>query len=120
MLAAISTLLLFQFVGETLATFMHAPVPGPLIGMLLLLAWLMVRGGPSAELDRFGRSLLSWLALLFVPAATGLVSGLRLLEADWWRIALAIAVSTTLGLATTGWLMDRLTRLIDNGRSKQE
>ncbi|PLZ01157.1 CidA/LrgA family protein [Burkholderia sp. WAC0059] len=112
MLAAISTLLLFQFIGETLATVTHVPVPGPLIGMVLLLAWLMVRGGPSAGLESFGRSLLSWLALLFVPAATGLVTGLRLLEADWWRIALAIVVSTALGLATTGWLMDRLTRLI--------
>lgn len=118
MLAAISTLLLFQFVGETLATVTHVPVPGPLIGMVLLLAWLMVRGGPSVELERFGRSLLSWLALLFVPAATGLVTGLRLLEADWWRIALAIAVSTALGLATTGWLMDRLTRLIHGGQGK--
>lgn len=118
MLAAISTLLLFQFIGETLATVTHVPVPGPLIGMVLLLAWLMVRGGPSVELERFGRSLLSWLALLFVPAATGLVTGLRLLEADWWRIALAIAVSTALGLATTGWLMDRLTRLIHGGQGQ--
>jgi hypothetical protein len=63
-LAAISTLLLFQFIGEALATLTHVPVPGPLIGMLLLLAWLMFRGGPSEELESFGRSLLSWLALL--------------------------------------------------------
>ncbi len=86
--------------------------------MLLLLAWLMVRGGPPAELENFGRSLLSWLALLFVPASTGLVTGLKLLEADWWRIALAIAVSTALGLATTGWLMDRLTRRMSGERGQ--
>lgn len=119
MLAAISTLLLFQFIGEALATLTHVPLPGPLIGMLLLLAWLMFRGGPSEELESFGRSLLSWLALLFVPAATGLVTGLALLKADWWRIALAIAVSTALGLATTGWLMDRLTRLLPGAGRQQ-
>jgi holin-like protein len=97
-LAAISTLLLFQFIGEALATLTHVPVPGPLIGMLLLLAWLMFRGGPSEELESFGRSLL---------------------KADWWRIALAIAVSTALGLATTGWLMDRLTRLLPGAGRQQ-
>jgi holin-like protein len=115
-LAAVSTLLLFQFIGEALATLTHVPVPGPLIGMLLLLAWLMFRGGPSEELESFGRSL---LALLFVPAATGLVMGLALLKADWWRISLAIAVSTALGLATTGWLMDRLTRLLPGAGRQQ-
>jgi len=119
MLSAISTILLFQLIGEVLATITHVPVPGPLIGMLLLLVWLMVRGGPSAELEGFGRNLLSWLALLFVPASTGLITGLTLLEADWWRIALAIAVSTALGLATTGWLMDRLTRRLSGAQEQQ-
>jgi len=119
MLAAISTLLLFQFVGEALAAITHVPIPGPLIGMLLLLAWLMIRGGPSAELEGFGRSLLSWLAMLFVPASTGLITGRALLEADWWRIALAIVVSTALGLATTGWLMDRLTRRLSDAQRQQ-
>ncbi|MBN3827522.1 CidA/LrgA family protein [Burkholderia sp. Ac-20384] len=119
MLTAISTLLLFQFIGETLATITHVGVPGPLIGMLLLLAWLTVCGGPSPELDGLGRNLLSWLALLFVPAATGLVTGLELLEADWWRIALAISVSTALGLATTAWMMDRLTRLVHDGETSE-
>jgi holin-like protein len=64
-LAAVSTLLLFQFIGEALATLTHVPVPGPLIGMLLLLAWLMFRGGPSEELESFGRSLLSWTGGVF-------------------------------------------------------
>jgi holin-like protein len=76
--------------------------------MLLLFGWLVTRGGPSTELDDFSRRLLSWLAMLFVPAAAGLVTGLGLLEADWWRIALAISVSTLLGLATTAWIMSRL------------
>ncbi|MBN3833497.1 MULTISPECIES: CidA/LrgA family protein [Burkholderia] len=108
MLNALSTLLVSQLIGETLAHLTGAAVPGPLIGMLLLLAFLVWKGGPSAELEGFSKSLLSWLAMLFVPAATGLMTGLHQLTTDWWRIAISIFVSTLLGLATTGWIMEKL------------
>ncbi|HGF4014821.1 CidA/LrgA family protein [Burkholderia sp. KCJ3K979] len=112
MLNALSILLVSQLVGELLAQLTHAPIPGPLIGMLLLLGVLMWKGGPSQELEGFGRSLLSWLAMLFVPAATGLITEFDRLAADWWRIAAAIFVSTLLGLATTGWAMERLSKTL--------
>ena len=112
MLNALSTLLASQLIGETLAHLTGAPVPGPLTGMLLLLAFLVRNGGPSPELEGFSKSLLSWLAMLFVPAATGLVTGFHQLTADWWRIAASIFVSTLLGLATTGWIMERLSKTL--------
>ncbi|CAR57627.1 MULTISPECIES: CidA/LrgA family protein [Burkholderia cepacia complex] len=112
MLNALSILLVSQLVGELLAQLTHAPIPGPLIGMLLLLGVLMWKGGPSQELEGFGKSLLSWLAMLFVPAATGLITEFDRLAADWWRIAAAIFVSTLLGLATTGWAMERLSKTL--------
>lgn len=112
MLNALSILLVSQLVGELLAQLTHAPIPGPLIGMLLLLGVLMWKGGPSQELEGFGKSLLSWLAMLFVPAATGLITEFDRLAADWWRIAAAIFLSTLLGLATTGWAMERLSKTL--------
>jgi len=113
MLNAISTLLISQLVGEAIAQVTSVPIPGPLIGMLLLLTFLTWKGGPSEDLEVFSKSLLSWLAMLFVPAATGLMTGFHQLAADWWRIAIAIFVSTLLGLATTGWTMERLSRSLD-------
>ncbi|WP_230945924.1 CidA/LrgA family protein [Burkholderia vietnamiensis] len=112
MLNALSTLLVSQLVGELLAQLTGAPIPGPLLGMLLLLGFLIWKGGPSPELERFGKNLLSWLAMLFVPAATGLMTAFDQLATDWWRIATAIFVSTLLGLATTGWLMQRLSNTL--------
>lgn len=113
MLNALSTLLMSQLIGETLSQLSGAPVPGPLLGMLLLLGYLIWTGGPTGELEAFSKNLLSWLAMLFVPAATGLVTGVQQLSADWWRIAIAIFVSTLLGLATTGWIMERLSATLD-------
>jgi holin-like protein len=118
MLNALSTLLACQLAGELIARAAHVPIPGPLIGMLLLFAWLLLRGGPSPELDRFSGNLLSWLALLFVPAATGLVVGLNQLATDWWRIALAIVGSTVAGLATTAWVMNSLDSMFSRSRKQ--
>ncbi|CAM2164294.1 holin-like protein [Burkholderia latens] len=112
MLSAMSTLLASQFVGELLAQLTGAPIPGPLVGMLLLLGILIWKGGPSPDLERFGDDLLSWLAMLFVPAATGLMTAFDQLTTDWWRIAAAISISTLLGLATTGWIMERLSKTL--------
>jgi holin-like protein len=118
MLNSLSTLLLCQLGGELVARVTCLPVPGPLMGMLLLLGYLVCRDGPSDELDSFSRTLLSWLGLLFVPAATGLVVGLDQLAADWWRIALAIVGSTLAGLATTAWVMHTLGKMF-NGTEGQ-
>ncbi|WP_236872427.1 CidA/LrgA family protein [Burkholderia territorii] len=71
-----------------------------------------LEGVPSSDLEKFGDDLLSWLAMLFVPAATGLMTAFDQLTTDWWRIAAAILISTLLGLATTGWIMERLSKTL--------
>ena len=51
MIAALALLLAFQLAGEALRVALHLPVPGPVIGMALLLVYLILRPeGPSAEL----------------------------------------------------------------------
>jgi holin-like protein len=108
MLRSLCTLLICQIAGEALSRSLNLPVPGPLIGMLILLGWFIYRGGPSAELAEFSTRLLAWLAMLFVPAATGIITGFDVLKADWWRIGIAISISTSVGLAVTAWTMNHL------------
>jgi holin-like protein len=52
--------------------------------------------------------LLSHLSLLFVPAGVGVVMYGRELAADWVPIAIAIVLSTVVGLAVTAWVAQRL------------
>ena len=58
----------FQLAGEALVSGCGLSFPGPLCGLLLLLAWLNYTGGPSAELSRAADILVDHLGLLFVPA----------------------------------------------------
>ncbi|MDR2837511.1 MAG: CidA/LrgA family protein, partial [Azonexus sp.] len=58
MISALSLLLVFQLAGEVLARTLALPVPGPVIGMLLLFLFLALRGGASDELRQTSQNLL--------------------------------------------------------------
>lgn len=110
MLRALTVLIACQFAGEIAARAAGLPLPGPVIGLVLLLAILIARGGPGVDLQQTSTGLLRHLSLLFVPAGVGIVTQLDALARDWFAILVAVIVSTALGLAVTGWLMQRLSR----------
>jgi putative effector of murein hydrolase LrgA (UPF0299 family) len=74
MLAQLGLLMTFQLIGEVVVSLLGIPFPGPLCGMLLLLGYLCLRGGPSEDLSIVGSKLVDNLGLLFVPAGTAIVA----------------------------------------------
>lgn len=116
MLLGLLILLGCQLVGELLVVAVGAPVPGPVVGMLLLVTALLLSGGrvPKA-LRGVADGLLSHLALLFVPAGVGLMNHFGLLAREWLILAVTLVVSTTITMGVTGWLMSRLARRFGAG-----
>jgi holin-like protein len=102
MLVQLGLLMLFQFIGETLVTVLGMPFPGPLCGMLLLLGYLFLRGGPSEDLSGVGSKLIDNLGLLFVPAGTAIVAYGALFATDGFAILAALVVSTLLAVIIGG------------------
>jgi holin-like protein len=101
-LAQLGILMMFQFVGEALVTSVGIPFPGPLCGMLLLLLYLNLRGGPSDDLSDVGSRLIDNLGLLFVPAGTAIVAYGTLFATDGFAILAALIVSTLLAVLIGG------------------
>lgn len=105
------TLIFFcQLVGEAFVASTGLPVPGPVLGMVLLFAGLSIRGSIPKELDTVSGALLSNLSLLFVPAGTGIMVHLSLLAGDGIAVSVALLISTTATIAVTGLMMQALTR----------
>jgi len=101
-------LLLFQLAGEALRAITHTEVPGPVIGMILLAAfYILRRREPSPALQHAADGLIGWLGLLFVPAGVGIVANLALLRSAWLPISVALIGSTFITLVTTAWIMHR-------------
>lgn len=115
MIGAICILLVFEVIGEGLRIAARLPVPGPVIGMLLLAAVLIIRqrksaetaveSEPPSELDRVSGALISHMGLLFVPAGVGVMAQAQLLRTEWLPILGGLLGSTVLGLLVTALVM---------------
>ena len=111
LLNALTLLILCQFVGEVVARSLSLPLPGPVVGLVILLGILVLRDRtPAVELSSTAGWLLRNFGLLFVPAGVGIITQLDVIGENWIALAIAIPVSTLLGLLVTGWLMQRLAR----------
>jgi holin-like protein len=95
--------------GELVARGLGARLPGPVIGMLLLLGALNVRV-VREPVEAAANALLAHLSLLFVPVGVGVIVHLALLADYGWRLAVAVIVSTLLGMAATALVLARLWR----------
>lgn len=107
LLQGLAILLLCQLVGESLVRLLHLPLPGPVLGLLLLmgaLGWQRLRTPAGQAAD----ALLQHLSLLFVPVGVGVVTHLALLWQQGPRLALVLLLSTWVGLAVTALLLQGL------------
>lgn len=96
-----AVLLIFQTLGESLAFAFSLPVPGPVIGMLLLFCYLMARPQVTEKLAPSTLEFLKHLSLLFVPAGVGIMVHADRVAAEWLPIVVALVVSAAVSLAVT-------------------
>lgn len=115
MLQGWAVLLVFQLAGEALTRAAGWPIPGPVVGMALLLAALQLRFPETDGLRTVSGGLLSHLSILFVPAGVGVMLHAPRLAAEWLPVAVSLVVSTVAGIAVTGWVADRLSRGVAEG-----
>jgi putative effector of murein hydrolase LrgA (UPF0299 family) len=105
MLGYLTLIFCCQLAGELTVAASGLPVPGPVAGMVILFAGLLVNGGIPAQLADIADALLANLALLFVPAGVGVMLHAGLIGRDWLPISAALIASTALTIAVTGLLM---------------
>jgi holin-like protein len=110
MLAALATLLVFQCLGEGVSYLFGLPVPGPVVGMLLLLGHLALRPQSVSALEPTALEILRHLSLLFVPAGVGIMVSASALSGDLVAVIVSIVLSTTLAIAVTAVVMRAMLR----------
>src|SRR5260370_25138492 len=124
MIASLSLILLCQLAGEVIVRGLVLPMPGPVVGLMLLL-WLLLAVDGFAVLARgplqgdgvenASRGLLANLSLLFVPAGVGVVQKLDLVAEHGIAIAAVLAISVVVTLLVTVATFLVASRLIGRG-----
>ena len=108
MIETLAALLMFQTIGEVASYTLRLPVPGPVIGMVLLLLFLKLRPRALAALRETSLGLLQHLSLLFVPVGVGVVTHLGRVGQFGGRMLAAIVLSTWAGLVVTALVLRAL------------
>jgi putative effector of murein hydrolase LrgA (UPF0299 family) len=108
LLRGLTWLVLFQLLGTALNHLFLSILPGPIIGLVLLLGYLMVRGEVSEPVSVAASSLLRYLPLLLVPPAVGIMIYAAAIAENFWAIAGSLVLSLVISLTFVGWLMQKL------------
>lgn len=116
MIHGFALLLVCQLIGEIAVQALSLPLPGPLVGMLLLLAGLLMRGElPDAVRDG-ADALLRHLMLLFIPAVTGVMMYFDRIEREWLPFLAACIVGTAITMVVTALTLRWMLRTTDTPR----
>ncbi|WP_419603703.1 CidA/LrgA family protein [Thiolapillus sp.] len=113
-LNGMTLLLIYQLVGEIGVHMLQWPVPGPVLGMVLLFLTLLLRKGIPASIDSSSHALLNHLSLLFVPAGVGMMVYLERLKQEWLPIVAALFLGTLITLSVSALVMQATTRLFSS------
>ena len=105
MLNYLTLIFVCQLLGEMITGALGLPIPGPVLGMVLLFGFLMWRGNVPSPLGEVAGSLQRAMSLLFVPAGAGVILHAHLLADALLPLGLALLVSTVLAVLVTGFIM---------------
>lgn len=111
MIATLATILCFQLIGEIGSRALGLPLPGPVVGLMLLVAACIARPTLADRIRPATLGLLQHLSLFFVPAGVGIVAHWDLLRVHGIGLAVALMGSTLLAIAAGAWVFAAVARL---------
>ncbi|ADO83870.1 CidA/LrgA family protein [Ilyobacter polytropus] len=117
MLLEFCTIFVFLYVGNFISSCLPVPIPGTVIGMLLLFFSLHLKLLKLESIEKAASILLMNMAILFIPPGVSLVKSLRLLEGSWMKIILVMIVTTIITIAVTGIFIQWFIGRCENGKS---
>jgi holin-like protein len=121
MLRAIFVIFFFQLLGEALKKFFEMRIPGPVLGLILLLVFLIsLKRFKTAAITNLKEDvintsnyILNYLSLLFVPIGVGVVMHLSYLENNLFKVLIIVFISTILTIGLTAFLMEKINKRIN-------
>jgi holin-like protein len=116
MLNSIFLIFLFQLIGELVQKVLELNIPGPVIGLILLLTTLLLSKkydhkliqNLKVNLISSAEKLVHYIPLFFLPVGVGVVMHLSFLEGSLTKVLFIIVFGTLITLALTGLLMEKL------------
>lgn len=118
---AIFIIFFFQLLGEAIKKFFEMRIPGPVLGLILLLIVLIFLKrfktvaitNLKEDVINTSNYILNYLSLLFVPIGVGVVMHLSYLENNLFKVLIIVFISTILTIGLTAFLMEKINKRIN-------
>ncbi|MGB9940604.1 CidA/LrgA family protein [Methanosarcina sp.] len=118
MLKQFSIILSIYFLGELIQKVSGLPIPGNVIGMLILFFGLYTGIIKLNMIGKISELLLENLAFFFLPAGISLITCFALLEGKWTAILVVSLISTVITLGVTGLTVELVKRFLGRKPAK--
>ena len=116
----LTILMVYQLFGEITVRYFTLPIPGPVLGMLMLFVILAIRGKVDSTLEKTATGLLSHLSLLFIPAGVGMMVHFDRIANEWVAISVALALSTIITLIGSAAIMTMVSKFVSDTRASNK
>ena len=115
MLKSLFIIFFFQLIGEAIQKFFEINIPGPVIGLALLLLVFIFIQKPSPsfqkikkEISEKSHKIINYLSLLFVPIGVGVVMHINFLGDNLFKILAVIIIGTLATLVFVAFIMEKI------------
>ena len=118
MLRSLFIIFFFQLLGEAIQKFFEINIPGPVIGLVLLLLVYIFFLDSSTQYKKIKKKIsntshqiINYLSLLFVPIGVGVVMHINYLGDNLFQILAIIIFGTLATLVFTAFIMEKIIKL---------
>ena len=105
----------FAMIGDWVSLTFHLPLPGNIIGLILLYLALKSRLLQIEHVERGGKLLLLVMPLFFVPALSGIMDYTDFMRQSGLQVLVILVISSLLTLTGSAYIVDRLARRKEEG-----
>ena len=96
--------------GELLSSLLHLPIPGNILGMVILFILLCTKVVKVDNISNVTNFLLDHLSFFFIPAGVGLMASIGIIKSTWWQILVVCIATTIIVMGATGIIVQTISR----------
>ena len=96
--------------GELLSSLLHLPIPGNILGMVILFILLCTNIVKVDNISNVTNFLLNHLSFFFIPAGVGLMTSMGIIKSTWWQLLVVCISTTIIVIGVTGIVVQAISR----------
>lgn len=96
--------------GELLSATLKLPIPGNILGMVILFILLCTKVIKVDNISNVTNFLLNHLSFFFIPAGVGLMTSLGIIRSTWWQLLLVCLSTTIIIIGVTGIIVQAMSK----------